>query len=104
MNSAKHCNSIAEVRAHIDQIDKELVALIASRGGYAKQAARFKKTAEEVQAPQRVEQVISKVKAFSLELGANPGVTERVYRAMIEAFIEIERAEHAALGAASQPR
>jgi isochorismate pyruvate lyase len=31
------------------------------------------------------------------ELGANPNVTEDVYRAMIAAFIEQELAEHTAL-------
>ena len=99
MNKAKHCNSIAEVRAHIDQIDKELVVLLAVRGGFVKQAARFKKNDEEVKTSQRVEQVLHRVKALSLELGANPGVTEQVYRTMIGAFIEVERHEHAVLSA-----
>ncbi|UVJ42095.1 chorismate mutase [Pseudomonas sp. LS1212] len=99
MNTAKHCNNIAEVRAHIDRLDKELVALLAARGGLVKQAARFKKTDDDVKSPQRVEQVISRVKALSLELGANPGVTEQVYRTMIGAFIELERHEHAVISA-----
>ena len=62
-----------------------------------KQAARFKKTTDDVKAPQRVEQVISKVTALSQELGANPSVTEQVYRAMISGFINAELAEHASL-------
>jgi isochorismate pyruvate lyase len=102
MNKAKHCNSIAEVRAHIDQIDKELVALLAARGGFVKQAARFKKNDEEVKTSQRVEQVLSRVKALSLELGAIPGVTEQVYRTMIGAFIEVERHEHAVISARAE--
>ena len=50
------------------------------------QAARFKRTVEDVKAPQRVEQVISKVRALAVESAANPDVTEAVYRAMIAAF------------------
>jgi len=45
----------------------------------------------------RVEQVISKVRDLSHTVGANPDVTEQVYRAMIAAFIQQELAEHAAL-------
>jgi len=91
------CNSLEEVRTNIDRIDRQIVALIAERGGYVNQAARFKKTTDDVKAPQRVEQVIAKVLALSAELDANPNVTEAVYRAMIAAFINAELNEHAAL-------
>jgi isochorismate pyruvate lyase len=97
MSSIQPCHSLEEIRTHIDRLDRHIVALIAERGGYVKQAAKFKKTTDDVKAPQRVEQVIAKVKALSEELGANPVVTEKVYRAMIAAFIEAEMAEHAAL-------
>lgn len=91
------CRSIEEVREHIDRIDGQIVSLLAERGTFVKQAARFKKTSDNVKAPQRVEQVISKVRTLSETLGANPFVTEQVYRAMISAFIDAELAEHAIL-------
>lgn len=91
------CMSLEEVRTNIDRIDREIVVLLAERGGYVQQAVKFKKTTSDVQAPQRVEQVIAKVKTLATELGANPSVTEQVYRAMIRGFIETELAEHAAL-------
>ena len=97
MSNSVNCNSIDEVRSNIDRIDRQIVTLLAERGGYVKQAARFKKTTDEVKAPQRVEQVIAKVTALSQELGANPSVTEQVYRAMISGFINEEMAQHAAL-------
>lgn len=93
----QHCDSLDEVRTHIDVIDRQLVALLAERGAYVKQAAAFKKTTADVHAPQRVEQVISKVIGLANELGANTMVTEHVYRAMISSFIEAELAEHSAL-------
>ncbi|MCK6187806.1 chorismate mutase [Pseudomonas sp. EYE_354] len=91
------CTSLDEVRHHIDRLDQHIVALLAERGQYVSQAARFKKDADGVKAPQRVEQVIAKVRDLSHALGANPDVTEQVYRAMIAAFIRQELAEHAAL-------
>ncbi|PKY09570.1 chorismate mutase [Acidithiobacillus marinus] len=74
---------------------------MAERGSYVQQAARFKKTTDDVKAPQRVEQVIAKVMSLSRELGANPSVTEQVYRAMISGFINEELAEHAAISHAN---
>ena len=98
MSETVDCNSIDDVRSNIDRIDRHLVTLLAERGRYVKQAARFKKTSDDVKAPQRVEQVIDKVIALSKELGANAVVTEQVYRAMITAFINVELIEHEALG------
>lgn len=91
------CKSIEEVRTNIDVIDRKIVALIAERGGFVNQAARFKKTTDDVKAPVRVEQVIDKVRSLSAEFGGNAEVTEAVYRAMISAFISAELKEHAEL-------
>ncbi len=97
MNKTITCNSLEEVRSNIDTIDRKIVALLAERGGFVMQAARFKKSTDDVKAPQRVEQVISKVRTLAHDCGANPDVVEAVYRSMISAFINAELAEHAAL-------
>lgn len=90
----QHCESLNEVRAQIDRLDRAIVELLAERGQYVKQAARFKKTAADVHAPKRVEQVIAKVRALADEFGGDADVVERVYRAMIAAFTEAEVVEH----------
>ena len=90
MNTPDQCNSLAQVRAEIDRIDAQIVPLLAERGGYVLAAARFKSRADEVPAPQRVEQVIAQVRALAEVQGALPEVVERTYRAMIAAFIEAE--------------
>ena len=92
-----NCTSIEEVRSHIDEIDRRIVSLVAERGEYVRQAAKFKKTADDVKAPQRAEQVIAKVTALSREAGANPTVVEQAYRAMIASFINVEVSEHSQL-------
>jgi len=91
MNTPEQCQSLDQVRAEIDRLDEHIVRLLAERGGYVLAAARFKNSAEEVRAPQRVEQVISHVRQLALQHGALPDVVERAYRAMIEAFIEAEQ-------------
>lgn len=91
------CSSLNEVRENIDKIDREIVALLAKRGAFVAKAASFKKTTDDVKAPSRVDQVISKVLSLAQEQGANPEVVESVYRAMISGFINAELKEHSLL-------
>jgi len=90
MNTPEQCESLAQVRAEIDRLDALIVPLLAERGGYVLAAARFKQSAEEVPAPQRVEQVIEHVRTLAAQHGALPEVVERVYRTMIAASIDAE--------------
>ncbi|WP_085625600.1 MULTISPECIES: chorismate mutase [unclassified Pseudomonas] len=91
------CTSLDEVRQGIDEIDRNLVSLLAQRGRLVTQAATFKKTTDDVRAPARVEQVIRKVREMADETGASAEVVEQVYRAMISAFIAEELTAHAKL-------
>lgn len=87
------CNSIEEVRNNINNIDEQIVKLIALRGEFVKQAAKFKKDSDAVKAPKRVEEVISKVKDLAKSTGANEEVVENIYRTMINSFIKAEMKE-----------
>lgn len=87
--------SLEEVRDNIDRLDREIIKLMAERSSFVKQAARFKTSRLDVEAPKRVEQVITKVRALAIEADLEPQVVEAAYRAMIAAFIKVE---HAALG------
>ena len=87
------CNSIEEVRNNINNIDEQIVQLIAQRGEFVKQAAKFKKDSDAVKAPKRVEEVINKVKKLAQLNGANEEVVENVYRTMINNFIKAEMKE-----------
>ena len=87
------CNSIEEVRNNINNIDEQIVKLIALRGQFVKQAAKFKKDSDAVKAPKRVEEVINKVKDLAKSTSANEEVLENVYRTMINSFIKAEMKE-----------
>lgn len=91
-------NSLEEVRSNIDRIDREIVRLMAERGIFVQHAAHFKTSHADVEAPKRVEQVIAKVRTLALEANLDPQVAEAAYRAMIAAFIEVERATFSARG------
>jgi isochorismate pyruvate lyase len=88
------CTSLEEVRGAIDALDRQLVHLLAERRGLVLQAARFKKTDQDVRAPARVEQVIAKVRGLAAAEGIEPDLVEALYRRLIAGFIELERAAH----------
>jgi len=80
------CASLEEVRAGIDAVDRELVALLARRAAYVGQVVRFKRTAAEVPAPARAAAVIANARRLAVEHGADPDLAEHVYRAIIAWF------------------
>lgn len=87
------CSSLEEVRANIDQIDDKIIQLITERGRYVIQASAFKKNADDVKAPDRVEEVIGKVRKKAIGYGADPDMLETIYRDMISGFIKMELEE-----------
>ena len=84
------CKSIEEVRENINKIDRKIVELISQRSSYVGQAAKFKKTTQDVKAPSRVEEVISKVRGIAVEHDLDPDIVEKIYRIMISCFIDYE--------------
>jgi isochorismate pyruvate lyase len=86
--------SLNEIRRQIDVIDTALVHALAAREELVRRAAAFKVDEQAVRAPDRVDEVIAKVRALADEMGASPEVVDRVYRTMIDAFIDLELAAH----------
>jgi len=86
--------SLEEIRAAIDAVDADLVRLLARRENLVRRAAPLKRDAPAVRAPDRVEQVIARARAQAVTAGADPDVVERIYRAMVQAFIDMEFTEH----------
>ncbi len=101
--SVAHCESMTEVRQHIDALDERIVALLAERSAYVAQAARIKPSADKIVDQPRIEFIIERVRRQAEEAGAPASVIEAAYRALIAASIEFERVEFARLkeGAAS---
>jgi len=88
--------SLDEVRQQIDALDREIVSLIAQRQRWVVVAGAMKADEQAVRAPQRVEQVVAKVRALAEAAGASPDVVERAYRALIAGFIDLELDHHRA--------
>jgi isochorismate pyruvate lyase len=87
--------SISEVRARIDQIDEQIVQLLATRQKLVKKAARYKADEHAVHAPDRRAAMMTRLHKLSIQEDVAPEVVRRVYDVMIDAFIELELHEHA---------
>jgi isochorismate pyruvate lyase len=84
------CESMEEVRAGVDAVDRALVTLLARRQGYMAAAARIKPHLEDVRVPWRIEQVVEKVLAEACAQGLDPRIAEPVWRELIERSIRFE--------------
>ncbi|MBN9463897.1 MAG: chorismate mutase [Burkholderiales bacterium] len=86
--------NLAGVRAGIDAIDEQLVALVAERAMLVKDAARFKADAGQVAAPARQAEVIARVRALAARHDRGfeglEDVVEATWRAMVAAFVAAE--------------
>ena len=93
IHKVEHCESMADVRRHIDALDGRIVALMAERSGYMTQAARLKQNAHQVHDQARIDFIVERVTAMAQAQGAPEAVIEAAYRAMIDASIEFEHGE-----------
>ena len=84
--------TLADVRRRIDRLDDELVALVARREALVRRAGQGMSSARAVRAPGRVEEVVARARTAAAGAGASPALVERIYRAMIAAFVDRELA------------
>jgi isochorismate pyruvate lyase len=90
---AQHCESMADVRQHIDALDARIVALLVERTGYMTEAARIKQDPNLVHDQERIDFIVARVCQLAQGLNGRPEVVEATYRALIGASIEFERGE-----------
>ena len=81
----EQCKSMAELRVEIDQLDRELIELIAKRTQYIDRAAVLKQ-GEKLPAriTSRVEEVVDNVKRLATQNNLDPQIAETVWRDLIE--------------------
>nr|AAU82152.1 hypothetical protein GZ11A10_7 [uncultured archaeon GZfos11A10] len=93
MKDAIDCINMTEIRTAIDSIDNQIVELIDSRSKYVKEAAKFKKDEKAVTDSNRVQEVINSKKELAEKYGASPELIEKIYKIMIDFFINEEMKE-----------
>lgn len=88
----KRCQSLQEIRNHIDTLDEQIIPLLCERIQYITQAAQFKDSVTDTRRFGRIEAIVTRAKAYANVTGANEDYIESVYRALIDESIRQEKA------------
>jgi isochorismate pyruvate lyase len=89
---ARDCTTMAEVRAGVDQVDRDLVALLARRFAYMDAAARIKPDRSAVRDEARKAQVIDNARAAAEKSGLPAEPIARLWNDLVETSIAYEMA------------
>ena len=86
------CTTMPDVRAGVDQVDRELVALLVRRFAYMDAAARIKPTRDVVRDEARKAQVIANVRVHARAAGLPEDALAALWEQLVEASIAYELA------------
>lgn len=87
------CETMIDVRAGVDQVDRELVALLVRRFGYMDAAARIKTDRGTVRDEARKAEVLDNVAREAEAAGLAPARLRAVWNELVEQSIAYEAAE-----------
>lgn len=82
---AQNCADMTELRAQIDDLDKMLVELLATRAGYIDRAIELKSlNGWPARIPARVDEVINNARIKAGQAGLDPDLIEGLWRQLVE--------------------
>ncbi len=85
------CRSKADVRAQIDRLDRELIALFAERHAYVTRMADLKQDPHEAFDPERIERVIAQVRERAAQVALDEDQAELIWRTLIDWNVNYEK-------------
>ena len=92
MIEPQDCTTMADVRAGVDETDRELAAIIGRRFRFMDAAARIKPLRDQVRDEGRKAQVIANVAEQAAANGWPPEVAAALWETLVEGSIAYERA------------
>ena len=90
MISPEDCQTMIDVRAGVDAVDRQLVDLLAVRFRFMTAAARIKRDRSAVRDEPRKAQVIANAKAAAEAAGVPPDLVADIWERLVEASIAYE--------------
>lgn len=85
------CSDMAVLRAQIDGLDRDLVALLERRADYIDRAIELKQgNGWPARIPDRVEDVVRKTRVEAATVGLDPNLVETLWRQLIDWSISRE--------------
>lgn len=90
MKTPDQCESMVDIRAEIDRLDRQVVALLGQRFAYVKAASKFKTSETTVRAPERLQAMLQQRRDWAEEEGLNADAVEKMYQDLVNHFIDEE--------------
>lgn len=90
MKTPDRCENMVDIRAEIDRLDRQVIALLGQRFTYVKAASKFKSSAASVKAPERFQAMLEQRRVWAEEEGLNADAIEKMYRDLVNHFIDEE--------------
>lgn len=84
------CQTMAEVRAGVDALDEQIVALLGRRMRFMDAAARIKSRRDQVRDEVRKAAVIAHARAVAEQVGVPPELAGQLYETLVEGSIAYE--------------
>jgi isochorismate pyruvate lyase len=90
MKTPDQCESMVDIRAEIDRLDRQVVALLGQRFAYVKAASKFKTSETTIRAPERLQAMLQQRRVWAEEEGLDADVIEKMYQDLVNHFIDEE--------------
>ena len=90
IQAPERCQTMAEVRAGVDDVDRALLVLLTRRFGYMDAAARIKQSRDAVRDEARKAQVIANVRAEAVVQGLPEALLAQIWDVLVEGSIAYE--------------
>ncbi len=79
------CADMGALRAQIDRLDRDLIAMLAQRAGYIDRAIALKSdNGWPARIPDRVEEVVANARTQAAQAGLDPDLIESLWRQLVE--------------------
>jgi isochorismate pyruvate lyase len=81
---------MVDIRAEIDRLDRQVVALLGQRFAYVKAASKFKTSETTIRAPERLQAMLQQRRDWAEEEGLDADAIEKMYQDLVNHFIDEE--------------
>jgi len=86
----ENCSGMEDIRVEIDNMDRDIIAILGKRFAYVKAAAKFKTSETSVRAPDRFKAMLEQRRVWASSEGLSPDAIEKMYRDLVNHFINEE--------------
>jgi len=86
MNNPK----LNKIRRNLDKLDIKLLNIIKKRSNLVKKVLKLKQKKNQIVDNQRIKIILKSIRKKSIKMNIDPDITKKIWKAMIQAFIDFE--------------